>query len=115
MQRVFETGRHQQTDTGALAFENRIGRDRGAVEDRVDVGRADAGLFADEFDARRDADRLIFGRGRGFCLERAPTNLVVQQQVREGPAHVDTQSHRNLPRGRRHAHPTSMNAYATIY
>ena len=59
---MLEPGRGQQADTGALPLENRVRGDRRAMQHQADVGRLYPGLFADQADTFRNADRLVLGR-----------------------------------------------------
>ena len=76
----------------AGAREHRVGRDGGAVHDVVDFLGGDRGEAADALDAAQHALRLVVRRGGHLGLPRLPRLFVHQQQVGEGPAHVDAES-----------------------
>ena len=93
VQRVFEALGDEEAHAGAFALEHRIGGDGRSVQDKFDITRRDAGLFADEPHALGDADRLILGRRRRLGLIRPLRDFIVQQQVGECASHIDAESH----------------------
>ena len=82
----------QQPDPRALALEQRIGRDRRAVDDALGLGeqcvRADAQSGGEARQTIHDAKRLI-GRGGRRLGERHPARGVDRDQIGEGAADVD--------------------------
>ncbi len=81
-----------EADARAGTGEHRVGRDGGAMHDVVDFLGGNTGEPADALDAAQHALRLVVRRGRHFCLPRLSRLFVHQQQVGEGPAHVDAES-----------------------
>ena len=110
MQGVFETFGDQQTDAGAFAFEHRIGRNRGAVQDQRYLGRRNAGLAANEFYTRGDAHRLILRRRWRLGLVGPLGALIMKQQIRESAAHVDAKPHTPILQ-KNHASELKSRAY----
>ena len=97
MQRVFEPFSHEQTDACSFSFQHRVRCDGGAVKDQRDIGRGNAGLFADQLDADGHADRLVLRGRRRFGLVSSLRFLIVQQQVGEGAPDIDAKSHFAIP------------------
>ena len=80
MKDVFEALVRDESGARAAAFEERIGRDRGAVSEAADRGRPDGESSGD--------DRVLLALGRGHL--RDPDLAVGDEHcVREGPADVD--------------------------
>ena len=84
---VAEAARGDEPDLGHLALEHGVGGGGGAVDDEVEIARAHARLR----DRRQHAVGLVGGGGRdlGQLHAAALRPRLVQQQVRERPAHVD--------------------------
>ena len=82
----------EQTDLGALVFEQRVGGDRGAMHDALGLREQLAGREVQEFgqtvEAGHHADRRVFGGGRGLC-QCGVAAVVHRDQVGEGAADVD--------------------------
>ena len=79
---------HQQAGAHALAFEQRIGADRGAVAEIADVGRRHAAC-EQGLDARQDRARGIVGRRRHFGDRDLAGFLVEIDEIRERPSGID--------------------------
>ena len=73
------------------ALEQRVGRDRHAVGEALDVARPRAGVLERALDGGHDPARLVVGRRRR--LGRVHDAVGDQDGVREGAAHVDAQEH----------------------
>ncbi len=80
--------RHQQPGLGALAFQQRVGSDRGAMAKVADVGRRGAAL-EQRLDARQDRPRRIVGRRRELGDRYRAGGLVEIDEIRERPSGID--------------------------
>ena len=87
LERVAEAARGDEPHLGHLALEHGVGGGGGAVDDEVEIARAHARLR----DRRQHAVGLVGDGGRdlGQMHAAALRPRLVQQQVRERPAHVD--------------------------
>ena len=86
-----------QPDAGAFRLEHGVRRDRGAVEEVLQLPDADPGLVADPADASEHALRRIVGRGRRLDAElRAAVALGDEEEVGERATDVDPQPVRHL-------------------
>jgi hypothetical protein len=92
LQHVAMALRGEEADAGTLALQERVGRDRGAVDDALRPGKK---VWEGEIQARGerlqafdDADRLV-GRGGGRLGDRRPAGAVDGNEVGEGAADVD--------------------------
>ena len=91
----------EKAHAGALALEERVGRDGGAVHDALGLGeepgRVGAEGLGQGLDAVHHPDRRIGGRRGGF-RERDPARVIHRDGVGEGPSHVDADPvHAGLP------------------
>ena len=91
LQDLPEALRGDQADGGALALEDRVGRDRGAVQHLGDLGQLDPRRGADLPDPVEDADRLVGGGRGGLGPPRAAAALLDQQDVGERAPDVDSE------------------------
>ena len=80
-----------QADERAAALEDSIGRDGRAVEDGVEIAKADVRTCRCEADAFDHADGLVLGRARRLRQPDALPRAVVQHDIRKGPADVDAE------------------------
>ena len=80
-----------QPDDGALALQDRVGADGGAVQHLRDLGVRDTGVLADLSDPAEHTDRLILRRGRGFRPPGFTAVGVHQQHVGERAADIDAE------------------------
>ena len=62
MQNLLEVLGDQETDFGALRFQNDVGGHRRTVQQRDDVAGGDAGFLDQLLNAVKNADGLIAGR-----------------------------------------------------
>ena len=83
-----ESFRHQQAGPHALALEQRIGADRGAVAEIADVGCRDA-VGQQRLEAREDSARRIVGRGRELGDGDRAGLLVEIDEIRKRPSGID--------------------------
>ncbi|MCY1459345.1 hypothetical protein D9M71_768130 [compost metagenome] len=81
-----------QADLGAAAGQDGVGRDRGAVHHRADLGGIDARGLADLLDAIEHGDGGIVRRGRHLGGIAVTCDVVDQEQVSEGSAYINTQT-----------------------
>ena len=83
----------QQRDLGALALQQRVGRNRGAMHQalgrRQHLRAREVQPARELFQPRHDADRLIRGRRRRLCKHGAP-GLIDGDEVGEGAADVNS-------------------------
>ena len=89
---VAKPARHDQPDERAATLEDRVRRHGRAVEDRVEVGQADARAVGGKADPLDDADGLVFRCARGLRDPHLPAGAVVQDDVGERPADVDAEA-----------------------
>jgi hypothetical protein len=80
----------QQADFRAFALDQRIGRQRGPVNDQVDIARLYAGLVQCERHAFQEPELGLPGGGQHFA--DGPLSAVFQDHVGESPADVDGQA-----------------------
>jgi hypothetical protein len=80
--------RHQQAGLGALAFEQRVGANRGAVAEIADVGRL-AGRREEFLDSGKDRARGIVGSRRQLGDRQLARFLVEVDEIRECSSGVD--------------------------
>ena len=93
LQHVAEAARGDQPGPGALALEQRVGRRRRAVDERLDLAGRDA-----SFGERREhALRLVPRRGRHLGGPDGAGRLVEQHEVGEGAADVDADDDGRVP------------------
>ncbi len=86
-----------QADASPLRLEHGVRRDRGPVEDVLQLADADAGLVADPADAREDTLGRVVGGGRRLDAELgAAVALGHEEEVGEGTADVDPQPVRHV-------------------
>ena len=83
-QNVAEPGRRDQPHAGALAFEQGVGADSGAVDDGAEVLERAEGA-----EAGHEAGRFVAAVGRDFGGFEAAGLVVEQEHVGEGAADVD--------------------------
>ena len=83
VKQVLEAGRRDERRSRALAFEQRVRRDRRAVREALDVRRADGG-------SRGEHGRLLLGLGRHLRGDDAVA--VEQHGIRERAADVDAEN-----------------------
>jgi hypothetical protein len=91
LQYLAEAPGGDQPDPGALALQDRVGRDRGPVQDLGDVGEGDPRRAAHLLDPAQHADGLVVRRGSGLGAVGTARPLIDQQHVGEGAADVDTE------------------------
>jgi hypothetical protein len=96
MQNVAKSARRDHTDVGALALDDHVGRDRGPVQDHVDIAGRNAGDLADFDNALHDANGLVRWRRRHLVhensLARAAAGLL-QDDVSKRPSDVDADTY----------------------
>ena len=104
MQRVLEACGDQQADTGALAFQNGVGRrNSGAVQNQMEIGWRNSRL------SRRSgvtpaATPIDWSSGRRRCffgLIGSSRLLIMQQQIGERAADIDSKPHISIPQTHR--------------
>ena len=83
---------YQHGGPGALAFDQRIGHQRGAVDDAVDFGDADAGLAQQDRYPRQHRLRRIPRRGELLVDVQFSAALIECGEVRERAADVDPEA-----------------------
>ena len=89
LQHLAEAAGHHQPDPGALALQDRVRRDRGAVQHVRDLGRARSRRPHRPSRCRRSTPtRLVLRRGRGLGPVGGAGRLVHEQQVGERAADV---------------------------
>jgi hypothetical protein len=91
LQHLPEAPGGEQPDGGALALEDGVGRNRGAVQHLGDLAHRDAGVGADLLDAVQHPDGLVGRRRRGLGPPGGPAALVDEQDVGEGASDVDSE------------------------
>ena len=91
-QHVADALRDEEADRGALAFEDRIGRHRRAVDELLDRSRVEAGRVD------RPHGPLVGRCRRARHFRRAHGRPVHRHQVGERPAYLDADPHASLPR-----------------
>src|SRR5947208_8294699 len=92
---VAKTLGRDDPDATALALDERVGGDRSAVHDRVEVSGA-----SELPEPVEEADRLIAAVRRNFGDAQIARRLVVAKEIRERAADVDAD---DRPRGSAHA------------
>ena len=92
---VPEALRHNQAAERPAALEDGVGGDGRAVEDRVEIGKADARAVGDEADPVDHADRLVERRARRLRQPDPLGRAVVKNDVRERAADVDSEAVRH--------------------
>ena len=80
----------QEPDLGAAHFQQRVGRDGGAVGEEIDFGWIDAAAHETR-NAVEHAGCRIVRRARHLLDQQRPRRHIVQNEVRVGAAHVDAQ------------------------
>ena len=100
LQHLAEALGGDEPDRGALALQDRVGRDGGAVQHLRDVRQRDARRRAHPADAVEHADGLVGRGGGGLGPPGRAGRLLHEQHVGERPADVDAEpiSHRSSPR-----------------
>jgi hypothetical protein len=82
----------QQPDLGTPSLEQRVGRDRCAMDNAVGLGHqrrpVEAQRIGQQLQAVEDADRRI-SRGRGNFRQGRPTGAVDRDQIGKGAADID--------------------------
>src|SRR6185437_16681517 len=96
LQHLAEALGRDEPDRGALALQDRVGGDGGAVQHLRDVRQGDARLVTDLRDAVAHADGLVGGRGGGLGAPRRPASFLHEQHVGERPADVDAEPIRHV-------------------
>ena len=89
---VPESLRHDEAAERSAALQDGVRGDRGAVEDRVEVGKADARALGGEADPLDHADGLVQRRARRLRQPDALGVAVVEDDVRERPADVHAEA-----------------------
>ena len=87
---VPEPTRDDQADEGPSPLEHRVRRDGRAVENRPELGKRDVRPCRCEPDALDHPDRLVVGRARRLREPDPLIGAVVENDVREGPADIDS-------------------------
>ena len=87
---VTKTFRGDQRDAGALALDDGVGRERGAVDDHADVAR----LHRPQHQPHCLNHTVFRFAGRGEHLRLGAVATVFQHHVGERPADVDSQARR---------------------
>ena len=82
--------RRDHADVGTVVLDGDVGRDRGAVDDQVHVGRRNTPDFAEFLESFEDALRLILRCADDLMEEDAVVGL--EHEVRVRSADVDTDS-----------------------
>ena len=83
-----ETFGDQQAGLDALALEQRVGADRGAVTEIADIGRGHA-LPDQRLDALQDGARRVVRRRGDFADRNRAGVLVEIDEIRERPTRID--------------------------
>ena len=103
LERVAEPLGGQERRPRALALDERVGRERRAMDDRPDRARGNVRLLEERADGLLDRVRRIFRRGEDLADARGTGRLVDDDEVSEGAADVDAQARRHgaqsTPRG----------------
>ena len=102
LDRIAKALRCEQADGGARAFDDRIGYQRRSVHQAVQIGRFQFRLLQDTGDACDNGNAGIVGRREQLSGVDEIAGRIMQHQIREGPANIDTDACR--ARFRRHAH-----------
>ena len=84
LQHVAEPRRGDEADPRALALEQRVGADRGAVNDGAEIGDA-----AERLEPGEKARRLVAALRRHLGGPESPGRAVEQEEVGEGAADID--------------------------
>jgi len=95
LERVAEALGGQERRPRALALDERVGRERRAVDDRPHGARGNRRLLEERADALLDRVRRIFRRGEDLAHARGPRRRVDDDEVGEGAADVDAQARRH--------------------
>ena len=91
LENVPEAGGGDQRGRGHFAFDQRIGRDRSAVAEIVDVAWLGASFGENLIDAALHCQRRV-GRGGGSLVkEHAPVTGTDQHKIGEGSSDVDAE------------------------
>ena len=97
--RVAEASGGQESRARALAFDDGVGHQGGAVDDVLDlIGRC-AGLLQRIPEHVGDRLRRVAGRGQNFAHGERAAAVIDQDQIGEGAADVDADSVPPLPLG----------------
>ena len=91
LERVGEARRRDQPRRRALPFDQRVGEQRGGVDDARDAQRIDRGLAQQRRDAARHRARRIVVRREHLLAPLAAAVVIVDDQVGEGAADVDAE------------------------
>src|ERR1700722_19162816 len=92
MQDLLKVFRDQKTYFGALFLQHDVGRYRGAVKERGDVGGGDPSFLDQLLNAVENADRLIARSRRRLQETHRARALVEQQQISKCPADIDAEA-----------------------
>jgi len=90
LQDVAEAPRGHEAGRGALALEQRVDPDGGAVDDEATVGEPHAGLIH----AAQDSGEELAGRAERLGVDDGARRLVQRGEIREGAADVNADSHK---------------------
>jgi len=97
---VAKAGRRQQGGAGALALDDGVGDQRGAVDHLRRLRGGDAGAAERVGEGGLHRARGILGRGQGLGDRELAARLVDQDQVGEGAADVDADAVHRYRAGR---------------
>jgi len=95
LERVAEALGGQERRPRALALDERVGRERRAVDDGPHGACGNRRLLEERADALLDRVRRIFRRGEDLAHARGPRRRVDDDEVGEGAADVDAQARRH--------------------
>ena len=91
LQRVGEACGGEQPGDRAPALDERVGEQRGGVDDPGEVARRQAVLTQEPLDARGDGPGRVVVGGQDLAVELPAAGLVVDDDVGEGAADVDSE------------------------
>ena len=91
LQHIAEACGGDQRGARALALDQRIGEERGRMHHTADLGRQPAGAAQDLQRPRQRTARRVVGRGAFLPDVGAAGGGVVQDEIGEGAADIDTQ------------------------
>jgi hypothetical protein len=86
---VAEAPGREEPEGAAVPLDDRVGDERGSVDDGAQVAEVEARAPQELFEPLEGACRRILGRGEALVEADAAGPAVDQDEIREGPADVD--------------------------
>jgi hypothetical protein len=93
---VLEILRRQQGECGALALDDGVDADRRAMDEALDIGRADAVPLLQEVEAAQQLGPRSLRRGQHLEAVQLFLRLVPQAEIDEGAADIHANAHAHV-------------------